>query len=101
MSDRCGMPRYEDYDKEVWISVGDRQIPVTLTKPIPMILHCPRCTFQHVDDESFPDIHRSHLCHACLTIWRPCDSPTIGVKQITTKGEKDTWLPSTSTPQPV
>lgn len=36
--------------------------------------------------------HRSHLCHACGCVWRPADVPTNGVKEITTKGEKDTWV---------
>jgi hypothetical protein len=63
--------------------------------PIPMILHCPRCTYQHVDE---PDErtegwanppHRSHLCHWCGHIWRPADVPTEGVKAIQTRGTND------------
>ena len=35
--------------------------------------------------------HRSHLCHACGCIWRPCDTPTNGVAAIQTRGKDDTW----------
>lgn len=64
--------------------------------PIPMILHCPRCTFQHVDKADpemgwFNPVHRSHQCKACGTIWRPADVPTVGVANILTKGKADTW----------
>jgi hypothetical protein len=65
--------------------------------PIPMILYCPQCHEQHVDepDERTPDWdnppHRSHLCHACGCIWRPADAATEGVRSIKTAGERDTW----------
>lgn len=75
--------------------------------PIPMLLFCPKCGEQHVDapedhevdkgshvdvvaDWSNPP-HRSHLCHACGTIWRPTDVATTGVKAIETRGKADTW----------
>jgi hypothetical protein len=64
--------------------------------PVPMILHCPTCGFQHVDE---PDPaadwdnppHRSHLCAACGKIWRPADVLTTGVREIATRGSADTW----------
>lgn len=65
--------------------------------PIDMILHCPNCGLQHIDepDERTPDWdnppHRSHLCHGCGCIWRPADVPTNGVAAIQTKGKADTW----------
>lgn len=74
--------------------------------PIPMVLHCPECGMQHIDGpehqrrQGAPGItlepwdnpdHRSHLCHGCGTIWRPADVPTTGVKEIKTRGKKDTW----------
>ncbi|MDN7913726.1 hypothetical protein [Burkholderia cepacia] len=72
---------------------------------IDMLLFCPKCGEQHVDA---PDAdahthadghesmwtnppHRSHLCHACGTIWRPADVPTNGVASIQTRGKADTW----------
>lgn len=73
-----------------------------MTPPIDMILHCPSCHAQHVDepDERTPDWqnppHHSHLCHACGTIWRPADVPTNGVAAITTRGTADTWPSSTA-----
>jgi hypothetical protein len=80
--------------------------------PIPMVLHCPVCGLQHVDEsdefKTHPDDpgqsywtnppHRSHLCHGCGTIWRPADVPTEGVARITTTGKADTWSPSPPEP---
>ena len=77
-------------------------------EPIDMLLFCPKCGVQHVDapeeqqmvdrlDESkgmrewTNPPHRSHLCHACGTIWRPADVPTNGVAVIQTRGKADTW----------
>lgn len=76
--------------------------------PIDMILHCPVCHEQHIDEpeEGDPDFtedgrafvarkgwdnppHRSHLCHGCGSIWRPADVPTNGVREIKTKGKAD------------
>ncbi|MCA8326238.1 helix-turn-helix domain-containing protein [Burkholderia cepacia] len=79
-------------------------------EPIDMLLFCPECGEQHVDapepadadidvdgtvisstDEWTNPPHRSHLCHACGTIWRPADVPTNGVASIQTRGKADTW----------
>ena len=68
--------------------------------PIPMILFCPKCGLQHIDepDELTPDWqnppHRSHLCHGCGCIWRPADVATVGVRAIETKGKADTFDPA-------
>lgn len=70
--------------------------------PIDMVLHCPACGLQHIDeperslgpgnterlDWDNPP-HRSHLCHGCGHIWRPADVPTNGVAAVATKGERD------------
>jgi len=79
-------------------------------KPIDMLLFCPMCGIQHVDE---PDertegwtnpAHRSHLCHGCGCIWRPADVPMNGVVRIATVGKADTWGESNSaalaTPSP-
>lgn len=72
--------------------------------PIPMILHCPSCGLQHIDepDERTPDWsnppHRSHLCHGCGCIWRPADVATEGVRTISTAGKADTWKPGDERP---
>lgn len=74
-----------------------RELPVL---PIPMILFCPKCGLQHIDepDELTPDWqnppHRSHLCHGCGCIWRPADVATVGVRAIETKGKADTFDPA-------
>ncbi|HYD38081.1 MAG TPA: helix-turn-helix transcriptional regulator [Allosphingosinicella sp.] len=72
--------------------------------PIDMLLFCPKCGVKHVDDPEPGMVrkgvseepwtnppHRSHLCHACYTIWRPADVPTNGVERLKTTGKADTF----------
>jgi hypothetical protein len=62
-------------------------------QPIDMILFCPACGVQHIDEvrngvwENPP--HRSHLCYGCGHIWRHADVPTNGVAAIKTVGKAD------------
>lgn len=81
-------------------------------QPIDMVLYCPNCGTQHIDEAEEdrteqicegPDVvdevivgwdnppHRSHLCHGCGCIWRPADVATNGVEAIKTEGKRDTW----------
>ncbi|MCI0393270.1 MAG: helix-turn-helix domain-containing protein [Acidobacteria bacterium] len=67
---------------------------------IDMILYCPNCHEQHIDA---PDPaqgwtnppHKSHQCHNCTDdagnpfVWRPADVHTNGVRQIKTRGMRD------------
>jgi hypothetical protein len=70
-------------------------------KPIPVILHCPVCKEQHID-EADPEKgwdnppHRSHACQTpgCGTIWRPADVATEGVRAVGTRGKSDNWEPA-------
>ncbi|MBN3776188.1 hypothetical protein G3O06_01240 [Burkholderia sp. Ac-20345] len=71
-----------------------------ISQPIPMLLFCPACGLQHVDapepahdgEEAWDNPpHRSHKCHACATVWRPADVPTVGVASIQTSGQADNW----------
>jgi hypothetical protein len=67
--------------------------------PVPMVLHCPSCGEQHIDapelDKGWTNPpHRSHLCHACGTVWRPADIQTTGVPALKTRGAGDSWPPS-------
>jgi hypothetical protein len=80
-------------------------------KPIDILLFCPNCAEQHID-EAKPDIcetcgfdvhsckcgtftawlnppHKSHRCEECNHVWRPADVPTNGVRAIQTKGSRD------------
>lgn len=86
-----------------------RALVKILEEPIPMLLFCPQCGMQHIDqiettlvwtggavkepshEETTWDNppHRSHLCAGCGHIWRPCDRATTGVAAITTKGQAD------------
>lgn len=64
--------------------------------PIPMVLLCPVCGTQHIDEPTpeWPNPpHRSHLCGSCGCIWRPADVPTVGVASIATKSMCDNWEP--------
>lgn len=60
--------------------------------PIRMVLHCPWCGRQHLDEPGTA-AHCSHTCHQCLTVWRPADVPTVGVLRVDTFGEHDNWQP--------
>jgi len=98
------------YGNEPALPASEAPIPMLLPAseaPIPMLLHCPVCGKQHIDkvqggtlpaDGSLYEpwtnpLHRSHLCAACGTIWRPADVCTTGVARIETKGKADTWSP--------
>lgn len=62
------------------------------SRPIDMILFCPKCGVQHIDgptSEWDNPPHRSHLCHGCGHIWRPSDVATNGVAAIKTAGKAD------------
>lgn len=76
----------------------------TAMTPIDMVLHCPACGLQHIDEGegegddgatvSRNDVwtnppHRSHLCHGCGHVWRPADVPTNGVAAVKTHGKDD------------
>lgn len=63
--------------------------------PVPMILFCPRCGAQHIDQPNaerqwFNPPHRSHECQKCKCVWRPADICTTGVLAIETAGHVDT-----------
>lgn len=81
--------------------------------PVDMVLHCPNCGLQHIDEPEKHDVtvgygenrvavdeivtwdnppHRSHLCHGCGHIWRPADVPTNGVLAVKTKGQNDSLI---------
>ena len=70
-----------------------------MSEPIDMLLWCPNCSTQHVDaaegDAWTNPPHKSHLCHHCGTIWRPADVATNGVRSINSRGQHDTWAPTT------
>jgi len=88
--------------------------PAQQSEPIDMVLHCPKCGMQHIDEpegdahaaidgtetrwENPP--HRSHLCHGCGHIWRPADVPTNGVLAVKTKGKADSHVAQVK-PKPV
>jgi len=59
----------------------------SLVTPIPMVLYCPACSAQHIDEpepatgwENPP--HKTHLCKSCGIMWRPANVHTTGVKAL-------------------
>lgn len=52
-----------------------------LTLIVPMVLHCPRCEVQHLDEGEWETReHRTHQCQHCGHLWRPVhELPTCGV----------------------
>lgn len=63
-----------------------------LEGPIDMLLFCPNCLAQHIDEphgEWTNPPHRSHECQECKHVWRPADLATNGVRELKTKGSAD------------
>lgn len=59
----------------------------SLVTPIPMVLYCPACAAQHVDEPApatgwTNPPHRTHLCQQCGATWRPANVYTTGVKAL-------------------
>jgi len=67
---------------------------MTTHQPIDLLLFCPACGLQHIDQPQ-PEKnwdnppHRSHECQGCGHVWRPADVATNGVAAIQTKGTRD------------
>lgn len=75
-----------------WLLARAEKAEARHTEPIPMVLHCPFCGAQHIDEpkgEWTNPPHRSHKCSSCLHIWRPADVHTVGVAEVKTKGKND------------
>lgn len=81
---------------------------------VDMILFCPQCGMQHIDepeDERIENVraggevvdsvivgwtnppHRTHQCQRCRHQWRPSDTHTNGVAEISSKGVLDNTPP--------
>lgn len=49
--------------------------------PIESLLWCPACGERHIDVGDFATkVHHTHACQHCGMVWRPCVSPTVGVR---------------------
>lgn len=53
--------------------------------PIPMILYCPHCHYQHIDEGQWATQarpHRKHVCASCGFTFKPAMVATVGVREI-------------------
>lgn len=51
-----------------------------LDNPLPIVVHCPTCHQQHVDEGEWAvRPHRTHLCSGCGATFRPALVHTVGV----------------------
>lgn len=82
---------------DAWAVIAEQ-----LRAPIDMVLYCPKCGEQHIDEPQTHqpegvDVafvwtnppHRTHLCHSCGYRWRPADVATNGVAAVKTRGKDD------------
>ena len=99
----CGPHKLSDGTYYKAVAMRERAAPQAAlseqVEPIPMVLHCPNCGWQHIDSIEIDGEtvtwnnppHRSHLCENCGCIWRPADVATTGVSAINTKGSDDNF----------
>jgi hypothetical protein len=87
----------------LWLWHVEERAARAEARPVDMVLHCPACGLQHID-EATPEWdnppHRSHLCLGCGHIWRPADIATNGVATLQTRGKSDSPL-AEARPAPV
>lgn len=58
--------------------------------PIPMIIYCPMCCYQHLDEGEWATrLHRTHQCQHCSHKWRPANVATVGVAKLLEQLPKD------------
>lgn len=51
-----------------------------LSRPVPVVLHCPKCKAQHLDEGEWATReHRKHQCQSCRHEWRASSVATVGV----------------------
>ena len=66
--------------------------------PVAMVLRCPSCAYQHVDEGEWATRpHRTHLCADCGAEWRPFDYATVGVETTAQGDGERRWQVLTST----
>lgn len=52
-------------------------------EPERLILFCPECDFQHIDEGEWSTrLHKTHLCLRCGFLFRPSEEPTFGVSHV-------------------
>ena len=81
-----------EYDEDVrsrvvfFIAEHAAELIAELTRPIPIVLCCPSCNQQHIDEGEFATRpHHTHQCvrgpygKGCGCTWRPSKIATVGV----------------------
>ena len=77
----------------VKIRGGDGRLDSPFEVPIeaiPMLLTCPACGMRHIDEGAFAtELHATHACQECGTVWKPAKVPTVGVRFLPGYGPKE------------
>lgn len=79
--------------KELLLEAADALSSPSSTRPIDMLLFCPRCDKQHID-EAEPEKgwtnppHATHTCKFCGLNWRPSNALTNGASGLTVLEDK-------------
>lgn len=92
-------------DLELLLSIHERIVNLAelvrvlaphVMSPVPMLLACPACDVKHVDEGEWATRpHRTHLCHACGSLFRPALVPTVGVAALADGSTTPVREPST------
>jgi rubredoxin len=73
-------------EEDLQCAAAALRIPMT-PEPVPMVLRCPRCSTQHVDEDEWQTRpHRTHRCGTCGFEWRPANVATVGVMSLQQNG---------------
>ncbi len=76
------LPRPAEWDDFKWPTIEALEVE-EIPAPVPLVLNCPRCHRQHIDEgEWATKPHRKHLCAKCEHEWRPANIYTVGVKEL-------------------
>lgn len=65
---------------QTWYEAQITELRQQLAAPIPMVLPCPECGVEHIDEDEWETRpRRTHLCQFCGHQWRPSSRATVGV----------------------
>lgn len=85
---RCNLALGNAGDSTEWLLLATQYLrsdkilrTSDLEPPIPVLLYCPMCHTQHIDEGEFTTKrHTTHSCQNCGLTWRPAIVATVGVR---------------------